>query len=345
MKPFLATFVLFALVVPDAVQLETKYAPTEVRRTTFSSEVTTALVEMSMIQDGEEMPSMSGFEQEMDSSRSGAFVERTHKVDGHRRLAFEREYLNIRESTSMEMTNPMGNTPISNGHDADSQLNGIRVRFDLEEGEFVASFPEHEESEEHDEDLLEGLEAEQPWPLFLSENEVEVGDQWELTPDLIWRAIKLGGELSFEKEAGPMDEPSLEIDSIEFEGTITAKLAAVEDIDGSPHAEIALAFEIVAVQDLTELIANFEPPEDAPSEMMMPDFDSMITESAYSGEATLSWNIEAGAMRSFEMEYELEYVYMMEISVEMGPELMEIEQTMISEGEGTLSVTQEVESE
>ena len=295
---------------------------------------------MKTIQNGEEVPEVPGMEREQDQTMTGTFIDRSTKLDGFRQLSFEREYQNLILEHSVSMTGPMGGRKTDSG-EAESSLNEKRVRFDRKDDVFVASFPDEVEG---DDELLEGLEAEQPWELFLGEGDLDIGDQWELEPSVVWRALNFGGDLSFEGENGS-GPPNIDMDEIEFDGTVTATLDSVEEVEGASMAQISLAIEFTAVQDLTELVVSQQAEQDAHEGMMMPDIGSMINESTYSGVATLNWNMGSGAMSSFEMEYELEETQLVELSFEMGPETMEIDQTMVFEGEGSLTVNQEIENE
>ncbi|MFT5285188.1 MAG: hypothetical protein ACI8TQ_001350 [Planctomycetota bacterium] len=336
MKSLLITAAALALFAPDAVLLESKHTEGEVRRTTVQYEKVTSLVEMTASQNGQEMPPMEGMEQEQSVSRTGSFVDKALKVEEGDLLVFEREYVEFQESHSMSMSGPMGSQ--SNDGETESELNGKRVHFEVEDGEFVASYPEDQDG---DDEWLEGLDAELPWAQFLGTGDLNVGDEWEVEPRLVWRALNPGGQLSFTDENGQTGQPTIDIDEIEFDGAVKAKLVAIEDVDGAPHAQISITLEFVAISDLTELMANQEAPEDAPAGMPMPDIDSMIFESDYTGEASLSWSIGTGAMQSFELTYEIEETQIMELSFEMGPETMSIEQMMTFEGEGSLTVSQE----
>ena len=348
MKTLLTTAVVCALLGPSATELTSTHRAAEIRRTTFNFQESSSLIEMEMMQNGEEMPDMMQMEQDRGSTRTGSFVDTTLKVEEGQRLSFDREYVDLAQVNSMAFSGPMGDDQ-SNDSELSSSLNGVRVRFDLEVDEFKASFPDDEEGED---EWLEDLEAELPWAAFIREGEVAIGDTWELEPSSFMKALQFGGDLAFTDgsdgaHAGMSEPPSPDDDEIEYEGSITAKLTALEDVDGVSHAVTSLVIDILSVRDLTEFMAEMRanPPEDAPPGMVMPDIELMEVESALSGEGTLSWNLDAGHLRSLSVEYDTEVTESVVLSMEMGPDVMEMEQVMTFEGETSFTVEVEVTNE
>lgn len=341
------TLIACAAIAAGGTTLSSSHRASEIRRTTFSFRESASMTEMQLTQNGEEMPDMMQMEQDRGSTRNGSFIDTTLKVEDGQRLSFDRQYVDLEQVNSMSFSGPMGDDQ-SNDFELSSSLNGLRVRFDLEEDEFKASYADEEEGED---EWLEGLEAELPWAAFIPEGEVEVGDSWELDAASFMQAIDFGGDLVFtdgsdDSRAGMMEPPSGD-DDVEYEGSITAKLTALEDIDGVSHAVISLVIDISSVHDLTEFMAEMaaNPPEDVPAGMVMPDIDLMEIETALSGEGTLSWNLAAGHLESLSVEYDTEVIETVVLSVEMGPDVMEMEQAMTFEGETSFTVEVEVTDE
>ena len=348
MKSLLIAAAAGALLAPAAHDLVSTQTVSEIRRTTFEFNESSSLVETTMLMNGEEQGGMPEMEQEKSSSRNGTLVDHTQAAEGGALLSFEREYLDLASAHSFAMTDPMGGDHSEDG-EATSGLEGLRVNFVKEDGEFAASFPDDQPG---DDDLLDALDAELPWADFLPGSEVDTDEGWGLEPAVIWRTLHLGGDLAFENEdsdeEGMMSvSPPTDLDAVSFEGDVTATLAAIEEVDGVPHARVTLAIEFTCFQDLTDSMPDMdeEAPDDAPPGMGMPDIESMELETIFDGEGTLLWNMKSGLMTSLELELEVQETQTILMNMEMGAESMEIEQIMTFEGEQVLSVGVEVENE
>ena len=316
----------------------------QVRTLTFELESSSELVDMQMLMNGEEGPGMPEMEQLQSDATSGTFIDRLLAVDGGRATRFERTYEDLAGFQGFEMNSDMMGS-MSEESDLASDLDGLTVVFERDdEGAFEAAWPEDAPG---DDDLLVGLEAALPFAEFLAPEGVEVDDSWELDPELVSRLLDPGGSLSLRGEDGPegllrIDDSAEDID-VERDGELTATLERV--VDG--QAVVSLAFEYSEVVDLTEHMAAMQAdaPEDAPEGMMMPDIQEMTNAADYEGEGTLVWDLDAGHLVELSLEYEVEEVQSMVMSMDMGGDSMEMEQISTTLGEGTARFVLEVERE
>jgi len=332
-----------------AVQLKPQYKAGEIHLTTFTVESSSTMVDSATLMNGEAGPGMPDMEREESSKFEGQFRDSVTRVDGTDLVAFDREYLEIAEASSNHMSNPM-----MGDMDTDSEkttpLDEATVHFTRGEDGFQASFPEDSSD---DEELLDGLTGPLPFAALLPDDEVEVDDEWKIPVAVIWSFMEPGGDLSLEDDATPGDMPPgmLEVDpstvAAELEGDCKASLKEIKEIDGVRHAVISLSLEFTRFQDLTEMMQAQadEAPDDMPEGAVMPDIDSMEVEAAFEGEGTLVWNLKTGVATSFEMSLDSERTETMLMSIEMGPESLEIEQTSVFEGETIVNFEVEVTHE
>jgi hypothetical protein len=331
------------------IHIQPRYVADEVHQITFTVESSSTMVEMRALMNGEENPGMPDMERGDSSKLEGSFRDLVTRVDGDLLAAFDREYLEILETSANHMSDPMMGD-VDQNSEKTTPLGELTVQFAHGEEGFEASFP-GDTSE--DEQLLEGLTGPVDFTGLLPAGEVDVDDEWAVSAESIWSFFEPGGNLSLE-DSNPSERlPSgvLVIDAralpAELDGDCTASLAEIREVDGARCAVIALSIEFTRSRDLTEMMAASadRDPEDMPEGAVMPDVESFETETAYEGDGTLVWNLEAGVASSLEINVESERTETMLMVLGMGPEDLEIEQTMIFEGETALSYEVEVTHE
>jgi len=339
MKTLLIAAAAGALLATTAEDLQSTYRPGEVRRTEITFESSSAMIEMIMTVDGEEMGGMPDMEQSQTQNRSTTFEDVVLRAEDGELLAFDRTYAELGEETAHEFGGPMAEE-FSGVATMVSDLEGLTVRFTRGDEGFVASFPDDEEG---DPDLLEELTDELPWSRLLPEDAVSVDDSWEIDAEGFWLLLNAGGTVHFqpeEMEEGMMMAGEPPLDDIECEGRITAPLKSLEEIDGIPHANVSIDVDLSTMIDMTEsaMAQHEEPPDDLPPGMEMPDVTLMEIEKSYEGEATFLWNLEENRLSSLEIELDLEETNRMEMIMDMGMGEQTMEQEMISEGEVSVAV-------
>ena len=337
MKTLLFAALTGALVSPIAADFQSTFTPGEVRTTIFSIDETSSLVEVEVIMNGEENPMDGGMQQEQTFSTGGTFTDKILRAEGSELNTFTRTYSDLMADMTMDMVDPMGEANRSESS-SESDLEDVTVLFTLDEGDFVASYPEDESG---DEELLEGLLGQLPFADFLPDGEAEIDAEWEVEPTLIWDVLNLGGELSLvdadsDEEDAEMMKAFNDDDLVEIEGEVDATLTSIED----GLATIALVIEMTRHRDLTDAVnAMTEAQGDAEG---MPQMDLMEDEKQYEGEGTLVWNLRGGYLVSLELELTYEEVQTMNMVLPFGPDGITMEQTMTSEGEASMTIEVEV---
>lgn len=338
---------LCAAAALSGVSPEPHYATHEVHQTTFSVESSSTLVEMTALMNGEEGPGMPDMEREDAYSLAGQFRDTITRVDEDELAAFDRDYEQLERATSSRMSDPMMGD-LDESSEEESPLDELSVHFTRGEQGFVPSFPE---DSSEDEELLEGLTGPLPFAALLPDGAVDPGDEWELPASAIWDFIEPGGDLSFRDPAVQEDLPEgiMKVDASNFpaelDGDTTASLVEVKELDGVRHAVISLTIEITRFQDLTDMMGAQETgsPEDLPEGAVIPDIDSLEVEQSLEGEGTLLWNLEEGVATSLEISLDSARTEIMRLSIDMGTEAVEIEQTSVFEGELSASYDVKVE--
>jgi len=336
MKILLFAALTGALVSPIAPDFQSTFTPGEVRTTIFSIDESSSLVEVEVIMNGEENPTDGGMQQERTVSTGGTFTDKILRAKGSELNTFTRTYSDLMADMAMDMVDPLGESRMSESS-SESELEDVTVLFTLDEGDFVASYPEDESGSE---ELLEGLLGHLPFAEFLPDGDAKVDAEWEVEPTLIWDVLNLGGELSLVDPDSDEDDAEImkalnDDELVEIEGEVDATLASIED----DLATIALAIEMTQYRELTDAVnAMGEAQGDSEG---MPQMDLMEDEKRYEGEGTLVWNLRAGYLVSLELELTYEEVQTMNMVLPFGPDGITLEQTMTSEG--TASMTIEVE--
>ena len=335
-----------ALLSGHSHDLAPKHEQGQVRRTSYSFEARRSLTGRSSIVNGEEHPGREGVRQEQTYSAKGVLVDRTVRVDDSTLMVFDREYEELELNLSVEVDDPFG-ADTDEEVSGESDLEGATVRFTREDDEFAAEFPEGEAG---DEELLDGLTAEFPWADYLPEEDVDEKDGWEIAPEVLFRTFDLGGDMSLRTDdEGPLDSAMKEVSADsdgDYGGDMSATLVSVSEVDGRVQAEISIEVDVFLLQDRTEITRAqmAEEPDDLPEGMAVPELHSMEEETLYEGEGTLIWDVEGGYLVSLELELEFEATQTLQLSLELAGQSLEIERITTFEGDRSISIEVQVES-
>lgn len=236
----------------DAVTLE--FAPTDGAELSIDFERVFRLeldeTEISVELDGESVGEQAppDVQYEMSETESIAFTDRFEVADG-RIVGIRRSFATIGTRYVESVVDPAGEE-FTDESDGESELEGsvVLFRWDEDEEAYEASFAE--ESEDLDEDLLEGLDAEAHLAGYLPEGEVEVGDSWEVDVSAFVSMINLSGSLKVvqegEEESADDSDYGQQFDE-NLTGEITATLQELRAGDGGRLAVISIESEMSTV--------------------------------------------------------------------------------------------------
>lgn len=276
---------LLLLAAPSAVELVWNVpAGTEFTRT-VRTEFTLGLEEFTSRMNGQEIP--AAFLPELDvqvhSSSLLAVTERIEEATAGRPVRLRRTFDEVEVEESNEVTlSGESDRSVRRGR---SPLEGRTVRFAWDED---AEAYERSLVDDETDVALDGLLEDLDLRGLLPEEEVEIGDTWELEPALLGALETPGGDLAWEWDGDPFDEdPELDEGwSGEVEATFTGWATdaegriAVIGITGEISREYARATDLEHV-----------PVADGPA--------TETTRETHELEAELRWDVEGGRLREF----------------------------------------------
>lgn len=221
-----------------------------------------------------------------------------------------------------------------------SELDGSTVVFswDGDDEEYTVAFAEDESG---DEELLEELDFDMDCSFLLPEEEVEVGDSWELDVELSERITNLAGELHLEvvdldeEYEDPMEE-LMEEASDNVEGEFTATLQAMTEEEGRSFAVIELVADTVGEAEGSEDIS-----EEGPDGSTLEGETATRVEVSTVFEGILLWDLEAGRMHALDIEAEITLLNVNDQSLDFGEFQLEVHQELTFEGTSTLNIVTE----
>jgi len=322
-------------------------AGTSVTRT-IESIANSVLEDMSMSMNGQEMdPSQMGeMEVEARTTTNIVVTDEVTAVSGGRPTKLKRTFDSLASETATSASHAMMGD-MSTDVSSKSELEGATVVFTWSDdaGDYQLAF---DEGSSGDDDLLAGLIEDMDLRAFLPDGEVEEGATWELEPESMRGIIAPGGALKLEAEEGsemPMGmgqsrQPTPDEALGEIDGEVSAEFAGYEEVDGVRVALIRLKYDVSSSKDMTEwmqeTMENMETP--MPVEM---DVESFDMELAYSGEGELRWNVEKGIAHSLSLSGEQRNIIDTAMSLQMGDQTMEMENSMEMGGEFTFTLSVE----
>lgn len=303
----------------------------------FSTQVEMSLEDMTMVQNGQEIDSsMLGMELTISNGATYGWTDTYAAArDNGAPSRLTREFTTLENSTSTSQSSMMGSQDLAIG--SSSELDGETVIFvwDADEEAYVASFPEESGA---DEALLKGLEALDDLAFLLPSGDVEVDAEWEADPQALIQLLGPGGDLKLlpneddlpEEARGQAPGSEFQMSEMlgEVEGSVTCTYLGTREEGGRAVAVIKVEIDITSASDMTEKmreeLEGFDPGDGAPDI----EFESVDTELSIDGEGELLWDMAAGHMVSFQFSGEMGQVMDMAMSMSMGGQTMEIEQSM-----------------
>lgn len=296
--------------------------------------------EESFLVDGEQPEGMSGIERSTKLELELEITDEVLEADGDEVMRLRRTFDDLAQSFHGEFTDPSGDTQEIDG-EGECPLVGHAVVFHLEDGEYVASFDEDDEGE--DEDLLAGLDPFFDLDGFLPEDEVEVGEGWDVPLEVFQALRSPCGKLPVFSEDADEEARDREIEALandreepELDGDLGATLEAVREEDGHRLAVIALSVDVEQTNDRTDSIE--EQTEDAEEGMIHPDIDSFVETRTWEGEGKLVWDLTAGHAVSLDLELDKTESTEVEMTLEVFDETQEMEQKSVLAGTVTVAV-------
>lgn len=241
--------------------------------------------------------------------RRAVVTDRQVAVDDGRVTELERHFDALSGGARYSSEGPPDEDP-----EEESELEDLAVTFFWDEDyeEYYAEFAEEDEGE--DEELLEGLLEDMTLRALLPppvQEDVEVGDTWEIDPAALVHVLVPGGDLKVgdEEDTGVEEAgffffttPELPLELplwfAALEGEATAELVQQWDEDGTEVAVIAVEFELEAELDADDVLFG--------QVTANPEVGEALLKLTLTGEGELLWDVEAGHLRAFELEAEVE---------------------------------------
>lgn len=308
---------------------------------TISIEQEMASEEESLTIDGEESEDMSGMERSTETRFELTFTDEVLEIEDGAVTRLVRSFDELGQTFHGEFIDPTGESQEIDG-EGECPLVGHAVVFRLEDGEYVAAFAEDDDG--GDEDLLAGLEPFFDLNGFLPEDEVEVGESWDVPLEVFDRLRSPLGklpvfseEMDDEARARAIEELGANEDTEpELEGDLEATLEAVGEEDGRRLATIALNVDVESIADLSDSIEL--PSGDDGEGAIHPDIESFVERRDWEGEGRLVWDLTAGHAVSLALELKTRESTEIEMSLHIFGKTQAMVQRSILAGETTLEI-------
>lgn len=213
---------------PESLQLGVE-AGTKITKS-FTSSLRLELQSMTAEVNGEEQEGAETPDVTITDEEEIVFVDEYISVDGGKATELVRTYKTLSDVSSQVVIMPDGQEQSSES-DGESGLDGVAVRFKWSEDdeEFEVAFAD--EDEEADDELLEDLDADADFSFLLPEDEVDVGDTWEIDIQAFHFISNPSGDLKIDSD--DEDEEDGDDFSLQFRenlsGDLEGKLVSIKD--------------------------------------------------------------------------------------------------------------------
>lgn len=334
----------FTTIAPETISFAPKAGTTVTK--TFTTVTEMELEDAEVLMGGQPAP-IGEAEMAMESTLSITVSDTYGPMADGQLEKLSRTFDSIGHETEMDMTMGMAQEMAVEGT---SPLEGKTVEFvwNEKDGEYEITFAEGEEGEPED---LEGLDIEMDLTGLLPDEDISVGESYEIDTMALAQIISPGGDPAFEMEVdgsaggGPVPgaDPGQMGDFSAFfqdtlEGDASGKLVEIRDADGVKVAVIELEFDVTGSADLTEMVAeSMQNNDELPPGVSM-DVDRMEMAMTYEAKGELLWNLDAGHVHSLEIEGDA--TTEMDMGMTINGE-MEISMDMAMAGKVTTTVTTE----
>lgn len=244
-----------------------------------------------------------------DSTRSATIeiqvIDRVEGVADGAPTLFVRSYESIDTNTEIDGLEESEGMEVRSD-DGASALAGSDVRFeyDADAEEWSRSF---DEDSSGDDEWLDALDPDMDLAMILPDDEVEVGDGWEVPVAVVDALLLPGGELDVDE--GGDDAPEEGAISIvvpnagdigrwsELDGSVDATLSEIVDEDGRRLARIELAIDVEGEIDITDDLD-----EKAEARGASETYSDATIERTLEGKVKVDWDLEAGRFATVEGE-------------------------------------------
>jgi len=299
------------------------------------------LEEMKLLVGGQDVTSMIGQMEMSMKHRQKLVVEDTYVAVGEGRpQRLERSFEEISSNTVSSGSTMVGDQ--ESDMSFESELEGSKVVFTWEDGEYTVVFAEGEKG---DEKLLEGLVEDIDLRRFLAPGEVEEGESWKIEGGAVKELLLPGGDLKLRPTEGSAAMPGMETMNFspsdmlsELEGTFEATFAGTRSENGAKVAVIRLALDGSSANDLTERMQSMteEVAKQTGASMEITSFDG---EWEYEAEGELLWNLGSGLLHGLTLSGELRMIMDISMSMSMEGNSRDMEMSQTYAGTQTITLT------
>jgi hypothetical protein len=265
------------------------------------------------------------------------FTDRFAKVDGPRPLELRRAVRRAEATTDLTVVTPVGELQFT--LDDSSELVDETIVFEWEEAE-EAYHVDLEDGRTPPE--VEFVAVNADLAELLPEGAVEPGARWTVSPEAFRAVLSPGGDWSvFARSVPALQGEELEAADLigatylramqpwdQLDGDVTATYVATVEVDGVPHAQLSLAYELELSRDLGQPLQRAF--EAAALELDREGYEAEVEWQA-AGKGTVLWNLEHRRLGRADLQL-------------AGPATIQLSWTQAS-GQGELEIEVEAEVE
>ena len=302
---------------------------------TYSQKTELSLDDLDMTVNGQPPPMVPEMEMDMTMNQHVVVSDEIASMSDGRPAKLVRSYdeLSQQSDFKVEMQGmPGGNQERS--VKAESELQGKKVAFtwDADSNSYKTAF-----EGEGDAALLEGLEQDMDLTVLLPTTEVAKGDTWQIDVKRLRTLLAYGGSLKLkptEGAEGPGEMPGMD-NMTDFssvfgellEGEAKGEYRGTREVDGVTCQVVHVKLDINASADISDKVQ--EAMKDMPNEQIQAmKFERMDLEMELDGEGDLYWDPAKGVAHSFELTGTTNLNMDMGMTLSMGEQSMNLEQSL-----------------
>lgn len=279
--------------VRDDVALHFTAEDGTVLKRTFDAHAEYERTDVALSIDGEPVEGLEAAELSMD------FDEHIAVSDDLRSVADGRPTVLVRTFDELSQETKFTSGEESQESSSSSDLEGRSVRFQYEDGDYAVETAD--DGEDLDEHVSHWLAEDMDLRRVLPDQDVSVGDEWELDPRLYLAFMWPGGLLEFRDDGEEISDQDRRMNQQTIErlqGTGTARLEEVRDEEGVRVAVIHVQLEVTTGCDGT-LEGTVEAEE---GEEEQPYSIAIEVEIERTIEGTILWDLDHGHARSADLQ-------------------------------------------
>ncbi len=264
---------------PDSLQLGVE-AGTKITKS-FTSSLKLELQSVVVEVNGEEQEQGDTPEVTILDEEEIVFVDEYVSIDDGKATELVRTYETLNDVSSQVVVAPDGEEE-STESEGESGLEGVGVRFQWSEddGEYEVAFAD--EDEQADDELLENLDADADFLFLMPEDDVDVGDTWEIDVQAFHYISNPSGDLKIDSDDEDGDRGNEFSDQFRdnLSGELEGKLVSIED--GVATIKI--------IGDVETTVETEQTPDGAPEGVEI----TQAFQFSFECEGTLTWDMEKG---------------------------------------------------